>query len=79
MFRSVRLNRSVTLCISGLRYVNMIHFFVCVCVGVFFVFCVLIFLFSKFWMICNGKTIIHSYGTGSVPFMLSCLFCDWCN
>jgi len=35
MFRSVRLNRSATWCIRGLRYVNIIHFFVCVCVGVF--------------------------------------------
>ena len=41
MFRSVRLNRLVTLCGSGLWYVNVMH---CVCVGVFFVFYVLIIL-----------------------------------
>jgi hypothetical protein len=37
-FRSVRLNSLVTLCMSGLWYVNVIHFFLCVCVGVSFVF-----------------------------------------
>ena len=30
------------------------HFFLCVCVGIFSVFCVLIILF-KLWMIWNGK------------------------
>jgi len=38
MFNSVRLNRLVTLCTSGLWYVKVIHFFLCVCVGVIFVF-----------------------------------------
>jgi hypothetical protein len=51
IFRSVRFNRLVTLCVSGLWYVNMMHFFLCVCVAALFVFCVLIIL----WMICNGK------------------------
>jgi hypothetical protein len=55
MFKSVRLNRLVTLCMSGLWYVNVIHLFLCVCVRVVHVFCVLIILFLKLWMICNGK------------------------
>jgi len=55
MFKSVRLNRMVILCMSGLLYVNVIHFFLCVCAGVFYVFCVLIVLFLKLWMIWNGK------------------------
>ena len=55
MFKSVRLNRLVTLRMSGIWYVNVIHFFLCVCVGVFYVFCVLITLFLKLCMICNGK------------------------
>jgi hypothetical protein len=46
MFRSVRLNRLITLCVSGLWYINVIHFFLCVCVG-FFAFGVLIILFFK--------------------------------
>jgi len=55
MFRSVRLNRLVTFCISGLGYGNVIHFFLCVCVGAHFVFCVLFILFFVLWMMCNGK------------------------
>ena len=33
MFKSVLLNKLVTLCMSGLKYVNVVHFFRCVCVG----------------------------------------------
>ena len=55
MFKSVRSNSLVTLCMSGLWYVNVIHFFLCVCEGVFYVFCVIIILLLKSWMICNGK------------------------
>jgi len=51
----VHLNRLGTLCMSGLWYLNVTHFFLCVCVGVFSVFCVLIILFFKLWMIWNGK------------------------
>jgi hypothetical protein len=35
--------------------VNAILFFLCV--GVFFVFCVLIILFLNLWIICNGKAL----------------------
>jgi len=55
MFKSVRLNRLVTLGTSGLWYVNVIHFFLRVYVGVVYAFCVLIILFLKLWMICNWK------------------------
>ena len=53
-FSSVRLNRSVTLCVSGLIYLNVIYFFLCVCVGVFLSLCFII-LFFKLRKICNGK------------------------
>ena len=53
-FKSVFFNKLVTLCVRGLKYVNVIHFFSCVCV--LSVLCVLSFrLFAKLWMICNGK------------------------
>ena len=47
MFKSVRLNRLIIFCMSELWYVNVIHFFLCVCVGVFFAFSVLNILFFK--------------------------------
>jgi hypothetical protein len=47
MFRLVHLNRWVTLCMSGLWYVNVIHFFLCVCVGGFSAYSILIILFFK--------------------------------
>ena len=57
MFMLVSLNRLETLCVSELWYVNVIHFSLCVCVGVFSVFCVLIILFFKLGILYNGKPI----------------------
>ena len=36
-FELVLLNRLATLCMSGIWYVNVLHFFLCVCMGVFVV------------------------------------------
>ena len=44
--------------------------------GVFFVFCVLIILFLKLWIVCNGKQLFSNYCTDSAPFLLFCMFCD---
>jgi hypothetical protein len=51
----VCLNRLVTLCMSGLWYINVTHVFRCVFVKPLSVFCVLVILFIKLWMIHNGK------------------------
>jgi hypothetical protein len=60
MFMLVHLNRLVTLCTSGLWYVNVTHVFRCVFVKVLSVFCVLIILFFKLWMMHNGKPLLFA-------------------
>jgi hypothetical protein len=55
MFMLVCLNKLVILCISGLWYVNVTHDFRCVFVTVLSVFCALISLFIKLWIMRNGK------------------------
>jgi hypothetical protein len=54
-FMLVCLNRLVTLCMSGMRYVNVTHVFCCVFVTVLSMFCVLIIIFFKLWIMRNGK------------------------
>jgi hypothetical protein len=69
MFSLVCLNRLVTLCISGLWWVNVIHFFFR-CVSVVHVCCFLVIsFFFRLWIICNGnplflaivRMVFHSY------------------
>ena len=63
LFKSVFLKRLVTLCMSGLWHVNEIHFFSVFVWEYFFcfVFCVLIILFLKLRIICNGKIIRYRH------------------
>ena len=68
------LNRLVTLFISGLWYVNVIYFIFCVCMGVFFVSCVLIILFLKFCIIRNGKPLFLAII--QMVFHSRCLVCS---
>ena len=70
----VLLNRLITLCKSGLWYVNMIHFFLCVCMGVLYVFCVLIILFLKLRIVCNGKPLFIAMV--QIVFHPCCLACS---
>jgi hypothetical protein len=55
MFMLVGLNRLVTLLMSGLWYMNVARVFRCVFVRVFYMFCVLIILLFKLWIMRNGK------------------------
>jgi hypothetical protein len=72
MFKSVLVGNFY---VSELWYVIVIHFFLCVCVNVFSVFCVLsISLFSKLWMICNQKPLFLAMV--QIVFHSCCLACS---
>ena len=74
VFKFVLLNRLVTLCTSVLWYVNVIQFFLCVCMGVFFVPCALTILFLKLRIICNVKPLFLAMV--QVVFHSCCLACS---
>jgi hypothetical protein len=61
MFMLVCLNGLVNLCMGGLWYVDVTHVCRCVFVRVMSMFCVLIVLFFKLWILPNGKPSQYSY------------------
>jgi hypothetical protein len=71
MFRSVSLDRLATLCMSGLRHVNVIHFFLCVCVGVFLAFSVWVFCsLNSRWSVMENRCNREQY----TKLLINCAF-----